>query len=322
MVRVLVTGAQGCIGAWCVKKLVQQGADVYIYDRDPSMPRLSLIAEKDELRQVRSHVGLIEDTSRVKALVRDEGITHILHLAAVLMPYCQANPVSGGLINVVGTLNIFEAARDAGRPVRIAYASSSAVWGPEEMYEDRPLSESDALHPASHYGVFKMANEENARVFYATNGISSIGLRPWTVYGVGRDIGLTSGPTHAMRAVVAGEPYQIGVTGKMDLQYVEDVAATFLACLFTNMPGAFAYNLAGEIIDMEDYIAALTALRPEAAGLITCAGKKVPVAHRLDNSAIRAAFPGLGRTSLREGMEKTLAIFDRLKSEGRLPPAP
>lgn len=319
--RVLVTGAQGCIGAWCVKQLIARGLDVLIYDRDASTPRLSLIAGADELAKVRTEVGLIEDTARVKALVKDEGITHILHLAAVLMPYCQANPVSGGLINVVGTLNVFEAARDAGREVRISYASSSAVWGPEEMYEDRALSEADPLHPASHYGIFKMANEENARVFYATNGISSIGLRPWTVYGVGRDIGLTSGPSHAMRAVVAGEPYKIGVTGNMDLQYVEDVAETFVDCLLTDKPGAFAYNLAGDIIDMGDYIRQLEELRPGAAELITCAGNKVPVAHRLDNTAIKQAFPNLQHTPLRQGMEKTLAIFDRLKAEGRLPKA-
>ena len=69
--------------------------------------------------------------------MRDENITHIVHLAAVLMPFCQANPVAGGLVNVIGTLNLFEAARDSGREVRIVYASSSAVWGPGEAYEDR-----------------------------------------------------------------------------------------------------------------------------------------------------------------------------------------
>src|SRR5688500_1648121 len=199
--RVLVTGGQGCIGAWVIKRLLDRGVDVMMFDRDLTPMRLPLIASKDEIGRVAVRQGDIQDTSAVKAIVRDEGITHIVHLAAVLMPFCQQQPVAGGMINVIGTLNVFEAARDAGRPVRVAYASSAAVWGPEDKYGDKALSEEEALEPATHYGVFKQANEGNARVFYATNGISSIGLRPWTVYGVGRDQGLTSDPTLAIRAL-------------------------------------------------------------------------------------------------------------------------
>lgn len=317
--RVLVTGAQGCIGAWCVKQLLERDIDVLIYDRVAEATRLSLLITPEQMARARTIVGQIEDTASLKQIVRDEGITHILHLAAVLMPFCQANPVAGGMINVIGTLNVFEAARDAGRDVRIAYASSSAVWGPEELYESRALNEADPLHPGTHYGIFKMTNEQNARVFYSTNGISSIGLRPWTVYGVGRDVGLTSGPSLAMRGVVAGEPYQIGVTGFMDLQYVEDVANTFLEVLLTTKPGAHVYNLAGDVIEMQAFVTELDRLRPGAASLITCAGNKVPVCPRLDNSALLADFPHLPHTPLVEGMEKTLGIFERLKAEGRLP---
>ena len=132
-----------------------------------------------------------------------------MHLAAVLIPVCQADPVKGGLTNVIGTLNVFEGARDAGREVRVVYASSSAVWGPEEAYGDRALSESDLLLPATHYGVFKQANEGNARAFYCLNGISSVGLRPWSVYGLGRDAGLTADPTLAEKAVVLRRPFRI-----------------------------------------------------------------------------------------------------------------
>src|SRR5688572_31521795 len=153
--------------------------DVLMYDINPNPARLSLIAPPEAVSRVVIKTGNIEDTATMKQHVRDGGITHIVHLAAVLMPFCQATPVAGGMVNVIGTLNLFEAARDCGRPVRIVYASSSAVWGPGEGYEQRALSEEDPLRPATHYGVFKQANEGNARVFYATNGISSIGLRPW-----------------------------------------------------------------------------------------------------------------------------------------------
>src|SRR5579859_5083670 len=190
LVRVLVTGAQGCIGAWVVKVLLQRGVDVILYDADPNPVRLSLLLKPESLSRIPLEVGKIEDTARLKSLVKDGGVTHIMHLAAVLMPFCQADPVAGGMVNVIGSLNVFVAAREAGRPVRVVYASSSAVWGPEEIYGSGKLTEDEPLMPSTHYGVFKQANEGNARAFFLSNGICSIGLRPWTVYGVGRDRGL------------------------------------------------------------------------------------------------------------------------------------
>src|SRR5579864_401575 len=284
--RILVTGAQGCIGAWTVKALLDRGLDVLIYDLDPEPRRLSLIAPPEQIARVAVRTGSVVDTARVKALVKDEGITHIVHLAAQLMPACRANPVAAAMVNVIGTLNVFEAARDAGRPVRVVYASSSAVWGPEEAYGSGKLTEADPLRPSTHYGVFKQANEGNARVFYSANGISSIGLRPWTVYGVGRDAGLTADPTLAMKAVALGRPFQIRLTGHMDLQYVEDVAEAFVRCLISPLEGAHVFNLEGTVITIGGLIEMLERLHPGASKLVTASGPQVPVAYRMDGSRL------------------------------------
>lgn len=316
--RVLVTGAQGCIGAWVVRGLLLRGMEVLVYDVDANPARLGLITEEAQRKGLRIETGAIEDTERVKALIKDEGITHIIHLAAVLMPFCQANPIKGGLINVIGTLNVFEGARDAGRPVRIAYASSSAVWGPEDAYEARPLAETDPTRPATHYGVFKNANEGNARIFYSANGIRSVGLRPWTVYGVGRDFGLTAAPTIAMKHVVLGKPYTIPLGGFMDLQYVEDVAETFIRSALSELDGAHVFNLAGDVIHMEELVKAVAALRPEAAQLLNVNGPQVPVAYRMDDSALRAAIPDIPKTSLVSGIQLTVELYEKLNREGRL----
>src|SRR5205085_11053258 len=115
--RVLVTGANGCIGSWVVRNLLDRGLDVLIYDLDPTPPRLAMIASDDHVRRVAVETGAIEDTARVKPVVKDQGITHIVHLAAPLMPVYHAHPVMGGLSDLLGTLNVFEAARDAGRYV-------------------------------------------------------------------------------------------------------------------------------------------------------------------------------------------------------------
>ena len=316
--RVLITGAQGCIGAWVTKELLERGADVIAYDLEPDPVRLALIASPDQIRKVRFEIGAIQDTDRVKALVRDNGVTHIVHLAAVLIPYCQANPVEGAKINVLGTLNVFEAARDAGRTVRVVYASSAAVWGPGDAYPDRPLTERDPLQPSTFYGIYKQSNESCAAVFHQSAGISSVGLRPWTVYGVGRDRGLTADPTFALRAAALRMPYQIRLTGPMDLQYVEDVAAAFVRCLESNVEGAHVCNLAGEIVEMDALIAAIESIRPEVRGQLTCAGPRVPVAVQMDDGLLQTLVPGIRRTPLESGLRATIERFEDLVRAGRI----
>ena len=93
------------------------------------------------------------------------------------------------------------------------------------------------LVPSTHYGVFKCCNEGNARIYFQDHGISSVGLRPWTVYGVGRDLGMTSEPTKAIKAVLLGRPYHISFGGWTDFQYVDDVAKTFVL-----QPGAAVHR--------------------------------------------------------------------------------
>ena len=316
--RILVTGAQGCIGAWVVKNLLDRGLDVLIYDADPAPTRLSLIAPAAQVARAAVETGRIEDGPRLKALVKNGGITHIVHLAAVLMPFCQAEPAAGAMVNIIGTLNVFEAARDAGRAVRVVYASSSAVWGPEEAYGSGKLGEENPLKPSTHYGVFKQANEGNARVFYLNSGISSVGLRPWTVYGVGRDRGLTADPTLAMRAVALHQPFRIRLTGYMDLQYVADVAESFVRCALAPIEGAYAYNLEGTVVAMDELIGVLERLRPGASRLITAEGPQVPVAYRMDGAQLRAHVPGIPQTSLEDGIRETLNLFEGLRQQGSI----
>ena len=310
--RILVTGSQGCIGSWVVKRLIEAGHDVLTFDVNDSVARLEMIAGPQIAAKAGRRVGRIEDTAAIKNLVRDEGVTHIVHLAAVLMPFCQKNPVAGGLVNVVGTLNLFEAARDSGRDIRIVYASSSAVWGPTDEYGEGALTEDLPVKPATHYGVFKAANEGNARIFFSADGISSIGLRPWTVFGPGRDAGLTADPTLAMRAVARKEPFQIRLSGFMDLQYVQDVADIFIQCLFSPAKGAYVFNLRGEVVGMEDLRGMLEEIRPGASHLITVAGPPVPVAYRMDDSALVRTVGAVPRTPLREAVVRTIEAFEAL----------
>ncbi|MEJ7639949.1 MAG: SDR family oxidoreductase, partial [Singulisphaera sp.] len=254
--RVFVTGGYGCIGSWVAKRLVQEGQEVWIYDLKEDTHRLDLLLDADEKRQVHFLPGDVADPISVRAAIERVEATHVLHLAGLQTPTCRANPILGATVNVIGTLAIFEAAvalRDQVR--RVVYASSAAVHGPAEGEASGPLGDEVRLAPMTHYGAYKVCNELNARVYWLDQGITSVGLRPWTVYGVGRDFGMTSEPTKAIKAVAAERPYRISYGGLQDLQYVGDVADVFLCALSAPFEGADAFNIRGAVVPIETFAA-------------------------------------------------------------------
>lgn len=317
--RFLITGAKGFIGAWIVKNLVDRGNHPCVFDRDAEAHHLRALLSDEQMRSVSFIQGDVTSFEDLDRAVAEHGITHLIHLAALQVPACAAHPPFGGLVNVVGTLNVFEVARRRRDQVkRIIYASSAAVFGPEEFYGGSTVRECATLQPGTHYGVFKQCNEGNARVYFTTDGMSSVGLRPWAVYGVGRDQGITSGPTKAIKAAVVGRPYTIRFTGGLDLQYVNDTAQIFLRCAESEITGAKVYTVRGSVIQTEEFIALLERVAPRARTLIRAEGKALPIAYDLDDSALIRDLGDVPRTPLDQGIRETLGIFERLQSEGRL----
>jgi nucleoside-diphosphate-sugar epimerase len=192
------------------------------------------------------------------------------------------------------------------------------VFGPPHAYPRGPLGDDVPLMPTTHYGVFKCCNEGNARIYFQDFGLSSIGLRPWTVYGVGRDFGMTSEPTKAIKALALGRPYHISYGGMQDLQYVEDVAKVFVRCLETPYTGAKAYNLRGDVVGLPTFFKALCAADSRAAELITFGERQIAIAYDLDDTALQRDLGPMPHTPLEEGVRATLEHFKRLHAEGRL----
>jgi nucleoside-diphosphate-sugar epimerase len=316
---VLLTGGYGCIGSWIVRNLLQRGDEVWIYDLKEDSHRLRLVLDEEALGRVNFLPGDVTELATLRAAIDTNDITHLIHLAGLQVPVCRADPLLGAKVNVLGTLTVFEAVRQSGGQVqRLVYASSGAVFGPPEIYGSGPLADDVPLLPATHYGVFKCCNEGNARVYYQDYGLSSIGLRPWTVYGVGRDFGMTSEPTKAIKALALGRPYHITYGGIQDLQYVDDVAKTFLRCLVAPYQGAKSYNLRGQVVDLPTFHQALCLVDPEAAKLITFGERQIVIAYDLDDSALQRDLGPVPRTPLAEGIRQTLDHFRRLALEGRL----
>jgi nucleoside-diphosphate-sugar epimerase len=318
-VRVLITGGYGCIGTWITKQLVRRGAHVRIYDLKEDWRRMDLVLEPDELEQVTFVPGDVTDLDTLVRSLGEHAVTHVVHLAGLQVPTCRADPILGARVNVVGTLCVFEAVRQlAGQVERLVYASSAAVYGPPDRYGAGRLPADAPLVPSTHYGTFKVCNESNARVYWQDHRLPSIGLRPWTVFGVGRDQGVTSEPTKAIKAVAAGRPYHISYGGRQDLQYVEDVAGTFVRCLEVPYDAAGVYNLRGSVVDLAEFRAALVGVAPEAAALVTHGDRQLPIAYDLDDSGLEREIGGIPRTPLAEGIRRTLEQFRRLGSQGRL----
>jgi nucleoside-diphosphate-sugar epimerase len=318
-VHVLLTGGYGCIGSWLVRNLLDRGDEVWIYDLKEDPHRLRLLVEEEPLGRVNFVRGDVTDLASLRSAIQNNRITHVVHLAGLQVPVCRADPLLGAKVNVLGTLAVFEAVRQAdGQVQRLVYASSGAVLGPAEKYGAGPLPDDVPLAPTTHYGVFKCCNEGNARVYYQDYGLTSIGLRPWTVYGVGRDFGMTSEPTKAIQALALGRPYHITYGGTQDLQHADDVAKTFLRCLVAPYQGAKSYNLRGQVVDLPTFHQALCTAEPAAGRLITFGERQIAIAYDLDDSALQRDLGPMPKTPLLEGIRQTLEHFRKLAARGRL----
>jgi UDP-glucuronate 4-epimerase len=315
--RFLVTGALGCIGAWVVRLLVGEGVPTTILDVAGDPHRLRLIMTDDELGRVNFIIGDITDLAAVERPLRDSGATGVVHLAGLQVPFCKADPPLGARVNVVGTVNVFEAAKRAGLR-RVAYASSVAVFGQSGEYPEGALADDAPQKPHTHYGVFKRANEGTARIYWEDNGLASIGLRPFAVYGPGRDQGLTSAPTRAMLAAAAGRGFHIPYGGRGAYQYAEDAARAFVRAARAPLDGARVYNMRGSAVHIREIVAAIEAAEPAARGRITFDDKPLPFPEDLDDTALQAALGPLEATPLEAGIRSTIDAFKQALAEGRL----
>ena len=251
--RWLVTGALGCIGAWTAITLVREGAGVVAFDLGDDLRRLRLIGTPQEIDAVEFVRGDITELATVERVLAEHEITHVVHLAALQVPFCRENPVLGSQVNVTGTVNVFEAARRLGLETPVAYASSAAVY-------DRD----GKVDPSTLYGVFKLANEGTAAIYAAEHGVASVGLRPFTVYGPGRDQGMTAGPTLAIAAAVRGEPYRIAFGGATQFHYAGDVARAFVQAARATTSGSETFCIGGPASSMSEFVALVGAVVPGA----------------------------------------------------------
>jgi UDP-glucuronate 4-epimerase len=307
-VRVLVTGVLGCLGAWTTRALLDEGVEVIGFDLGESTHRLELVLG-DDIDRVPVVRGDIADKADIDRVLDEYEIGRVVHLAALQIPFCRDDPTLGARVNVVGTMNVLDAvAARLDRIPGVAFASSVAIYAPDDP---SPAPESGGGAPATHYGVFKLANEGNARVAWADAGVASIGIRPYVVYGPGRDQGMTSGPTLAMAAAARGEGCTIGYGGVAQYDYAPDVGRAFARASAVVREGAAVANFPGVAASMGEVVEAIEAAAPAVRGRIAWEDVALPLPERLDATALDRLLGPLSQTSLADGVSETVAAFSR-----------
>jgi nucleoside-diphosphate-sugar epimerase len=296
--RFLVTGALGCIGAWTCALLAAEDVDVVGFDYGTDDRRLRLVTDA-EIPLVQ---GDIVDRERLGALLDEHGITHVIHLAALLLPQIKPDPPYGTAVNVGGTVNVLDAAKTRG--IQVAYASSAAVYSTVD--DTGGAVPNDATgHPVTFYGVHKQACEGMARIFWHEEGVPSIGIRPFIVYGPGRDHGLTASPTLAMAAAARGEDARISFGGRTQMQFAPDTARVFIAAARAATADARAFHLGGPAVSLAEVAAAIEAAA-DGVSITVDEGNLLPFPEEFDGAPLDEALGGISWTPLREGVRATV----------------
>ncbi len=305
--RTLVTGALGCLGAWTLKALVDLGEEPVGFDLGSDDTRLRLVLSDEERARVALVEGDVTDGAALGRALDEHGITSVVHLAALQVPFVRADPERGARVNVHGTVVAFEAVKARLNRIRgLAYASSTAVYS---VADRSPAPESGGTAPSTLYGVFKLANEGTARIYWHDDDVASIGIRPYIVYGPGRDQGLTSGPSVAMAAAGRGEGHTIAYGGTAQYDFAPDVGHAFARAARAATDGAHVANFPGVPSTMQEVVDAIEAAAPAVAGKVFWEEGQLPFPESLQANLLARLIGPMEHTPLADGVRRTIDVY-------------
>ena len=305
--RTLVTGALGCLGAWTLKALLDLGDEPVGYDLGPDDSRVRLVLTEEERGRVTLIEGDVTDGDALGRVLDEHAITNVVHLAALQVPLCQADPERGARVNVQGTVVVFEAVKKRLNRIRgLAYASSTAVYN---QADPSPAPESGGTEPTTLYGVFKLANEGTARVYWVDDDVASIGIRPYVVYGPGRDQGLTSGPSLAMAAAARSEGSTILYGGTAQYDFAPDVGRAFALAARAATADAHVANFPGVPSTMQEVVDAIEAAAPAVVDRVSWEEGQLPFPDSLQATMLEHFIGPIPHTPLGDGVRATIEHF-------------
>jgi dTDP-glucose 4,6-dehydratase len=315
-VKVLVTGAEGFIGSEIVEGLCETGHDVTAYVLYNSFGKAGWLDSQDFQAEGQLQVvaGDVRDADSIQAVMGGQDV--VIHLAALIaIPYSYQAPRSYVETNVIGTMNVMEAARRAGVS-RVVHTSTSEVYGTAQYV---PIDEKHPLVGQSPYSASKIGADQVAHSYWSSFGVPVTTVRPFNTYGP-RQSQRAFIPSVAVQLLSGAESISLGsLSPTRDLTFVTDTAEGFRAVAqgtgglgeVFNMGSGFEISM-GEVVAMLSEIAGRKVALAEDPARVRPENSEV---ERLwsDSSKIKSAFgwspAHAGRDGLYLGLEKTYAWF-------------
>ncbi|MGI8801053.1 MAG: SDR family oxidoreductase [Solirubrobacteraceae bacterium] len=307
--RALVTGGAGFIGSHLVHRLLEDGVDVRVLDNFATGRRENLAEADLELVE-----GDIQSYERVHNAVN--GCDRVFHLAALpSVPRSVQDPLTSNASNVIGTLNVLLASRDA-QVERVVFASSSSIYGSNPAM---PKHEDLAPAPMSPYAVSKLAGEGYCRSFHEVYGLSTVAVRFFNVFGPRQDPGSQYSAVipRFILAGLRGETPVVFGDGEQsrDFTFVENaVAATLLAMGAPGIEGGVFNVACGEQLTLNQTIAELEAILEQPITPEHRPARPGDVRHSLaDISRARSMLGYAPHVSFADGLRRTVAHYAELE---------
>jgi nucleoside-diphosphate-sugar epimerase len=332
MHKIFITGGTGCIGSVTVYKLLQSKEvdKIVIATRSNNRNPLKLWLGEDLDPRLEFVTLDVSNYAEIERVLLEVNPTHIIHLGAYQSPDCSRDHIGGMEINIGGTMALFDAAEKLQNLQRFVFASSAAVYGMRSLYSQEIIPEDVPLAPPNHYGIWKLAGEHLARLFYDNTHVPTICLRINTTYGKGRDKGKTSAPTNALKAIAMGAfkgksmAFEMPYQGRENYHFVEDVGDQFAAVTLQSYKGFGAFNIQGETIPINSF---LELIKQEATALGMGDFVDLSIMENappnlficdLDHSKIAGTFKDLPRTDISQGIRKSILEFKNMAEKGML----
>jgi len=318
---ILITGGTGFLGSYLTRYLVREkgipGQDLILFDRYPNRERIGELAS-----EVTMLTGDITEPSEIAAAMKTYNIDQIFHLAAILGDPAPSQVVSYMKVMCDGTLNVFEAARIF-EVKRVVYASSVAVYGRASFRGKQTtdeLDEDDPPAPGTFYGMCKLYSENLAALYSRRFGLETVGIRPTSVFGLGRGArgSYASGllPPQGVHYMVLPELAALGQAVEMppddtesDWIYAADAADVWYRAMTTPNLSRRIYNMAAERRRMADVTDHLRKLLPQAR--ITISEKRVQTTPNMNTNNLKKDLGFQPRFTMESGMTDYLNMVRR-----------
>ncbi len=237
---------------------MQEGEEVLLYDYLPDFGKIHDIENRIRVVQ-----GDVLDSGSLEDVIKKYKVDQLIHLASVLMPESEVNPLKAVKINCEGTCRVFEAAKKTDVQ-RVVWTSSISVYGASK-YGGKPVDENTSFQPTTVYGHCKALNEFLGQYYFDQHGLDVMGVRFTVVYGLGRTGGITAVTSKAIEAAVRGESVKIPYGDEeFNWLYVKDAVKAITQACQVEDPRYRLFIIGGFTHTFREVAEILKKLLPEA----------------------------------------------------------